>query len=481
MDDYNKPSTLFRFLLPKAPALAKQALWHSLWLSPTSSKWDLKTELAVKLLRDIINPKVPLPISKFQALTLKDPGIRGRMWISKVTLPAPAEDDIRNALITAIEDLKGGSEKFDIPGLVSVEAEWTGHRANVDSQRLRPDLSEAQHYVKLMSEVSSNVTVLYFHGGAFFLCDPATHRKPVARLAWLTRGRCLSVRYRLSPQHPFPAALLDAFLAYISLLSPADGSFHSATPASHIILAGDSAGGSLALCLLQLLIHLQRTLPLRTITFNNRSVPIPLPAGVATLSGWTDITRCLPSWIHNAPFDYLPPPLTSDVIARFPKCDLWPTDPLRGDLYCDTSMMCHPLVSPLAAMDWHGSCPVWFSYGQEMLLDEGKALAARMAKQGVTVAWEEWEAMPHCFAQLFKWLPAGKKCFAQLADFCEGAVNGSIKLKGTWYEAKTGKERPVAVEKLSVWEDEEISLRMRRARDEREKMIDVIGKTSPKL
>lgn len=480
MDDY-KPSTLFRFLLPKAPALAKQALWHSLWLSPTSSKWDLKTELAVKLLRDIMNPEVPLPISKFQALTLKDPGIRGRMWISKVTLPAPEEDDIRNALITAIEDLKGGGEKFDVPGLVSVEAEWTGHRANVDSQRLRPDLSEAQHYVKLMSEVSSNVTVLYFHGGAFFLCDPATHRKPVARLARLTHGRCLSVRYRLSPQHPFPAALLDAFLAYVSLLSPADDSFHSATPASHIILAGDSAGGSLALCLLQLLIHLQRTLPLRTITFNNRTVPIPLPAGVATLSGWTDLTRCLPSWIHNAPFDYLPPPLTRDVIARFPKCDLWPTDPLRGDLYCDTSMMCHPLVSPLAAMDWHGSCPIWFGYGQEMLLDEGKALAARMAKQRVTVAWEEWEAMPHCFAQLFEWLPAGKKSFAQLADFCEGAVNGSIKLKGTWYEAKTGKERPVVVEKLSVWEDEEISQRMRRARDEREEMIDVIGKTSPKL
>lgn len=480
MDDY-KPSTLLRFLLPKAPALAKQALWHSIWLSPTSSKWDLKTELAVKLLREFMNPQVPLPISKFQALTLKDPGIRGKMWISKVTLPAPEEDDIRIVLIKAIEDLKEGGEKFHIPGLAPVEVEWTGHRANVDSQRLRPDLSEAQHYESLMSEVSSNVTILYFHGGAFFLCDPATHRKPVAKLAGLTRGRCLSVRYRLSPQHPFPAALLDAFLAYVSLLSPTEESFHSAIPASHIIFAGDSAGASLALCLLQLLIHLQRTLPVPTIGFNNREVPIQLPAGVATLSGWTDTTRCLPSWNHNAQFDYLPPPLTRDVIARFPKCDLWPTDPLRGDLYCDTSMMCHPLVSPLAAMDWHESCPIWFSYGQEMLLDEGKALAARMAKQRVAVAWEEWEAMPHCFAQLFEWLPAGKKCFAQLADFCGKAVRGSIESKGTWYEAKTGQERSVVVEKLSVWEDEEILQRMRRARDDREGMIDVIGRTSPKL
>lgn len=480
MDDY-KPSTLLRFLLPKTPALAKQALWHSLWLSPTSSKWDLKTELAVKLLREIMNPEVPLPISKFQALTLKDPGIRGRMWISKVILPAPEENDIRNVLITAIEDLRGGGEKFHVPRLVPVEAEWTGHRANVDSQRLRPDLSEAQHYERLMSEVSSNVTILYFHGGAFFLCDPATHRKPVAKLARLTRGRCLSVRYRLSPQHQFPAALLDAFLAYISLLSPTDGSFHSATPASHIILAGDSAGGSLALCLLQLLIHLQRTLPRRTVYFNARTVPIPLPAGVATLSGWTDTTRCLPSWNFNASFDYLPPPLTRDVIARFPKCDLWPTDPLRGDLYCDTSMMCHPLVSPLAAMDWHGSCPIWFGYGQEMLLDEGKALAARIAKQRVNVVWDEWEAMPHCFAQLFEWLPASKKFFSQVADFCERAVNGSINLKGTWYEAKTSKERPVVLERLSIYDDEEILQQMRRARDEREGMIDVIGKTLLKL
>lgn len=89
------------------------------------------------------------------------------MWISKVTIPAPEEHNIRAALVDAIEALKVGGESYTLPEIKPVEAEWTGYRANVDSNRARPDLSEEQHYDKLMQGVTSDVTVLYFHGGAY--------------------------------------------------------------------------------------------------------------------------------------------------------------------------------------------------------------------------------------------------------------------------------------------------------------------------
>ena len=250
--------------------------------------------------------------------------------------------------------------------------------------------------------------------------DPSSHRIPTSRLAQLTGGRCLSVRYRLSPKYAFPCALLDALMAYLYLLYPPPGSFHSPVPASHVVIAGDSAGGNLSLSLLQLILEIRRSSPTRppTIGFHGQTVPIPIPAGVAVNSAWLDMTRCMPSVVKNATYDYLPPPLTNDHIAQLPRCEIWPTDPPRGDLYCDISMLCHPLVSPLAAKDWSGACPLWLDYGQEMLVDEGKAVAALARKQGVVVDWQEWEAMPHCWSMIFEGLPAAKKAFASWAKFC---------------------------------------------------------------
>jgi len=224
------PTALIRVLVPQVPLLLKTALWHSLWLSPTSTKWDLKTELTIRFISALLDSPTPTPVSKQQRLSIKDPGIKGNMWISKVTLPRPEENDLRDALVKAVEDMHEGGEKYTIPDISPVEAEWTGYRSDVHSNRRRPDLSEAQHYEKLMFEVSSPTTILYFHGGAYFLCDPSSHRSTTAKLAHLTRGRCFSVRYRLSPQAAFPAALLDALLAYLSLLYPPPGSLHEPVP-----------------------------------------------------------------------------------------------------------------------------------------------------------------------------------------------------------------------------------------------------------
>ncbi len=145
-------------------------------------------------------------------------------------------------------------------------------------------------------------------------------------------------------------------------------------------------------------------------------------------------------------------------------------------------MLCHPLVSPLAAKDWTGSCPLWFSCGEEMLADEVQSVASRAAKQGVTVVSEQWEAMPHCFALVLVGSPMSKKAFQNMAVFCQDAVEGErIETRGLWFEAKTGKEKEVNVESLCNISDGEVKNRMEAAKAARHLGIEGEGKLLPKL
>ncbi|KAL9026204.1 MAG: hypothetical protein Q9196_005092 [Gyalolechia fulgens] len=486
----NSPSAVLRFLIPKLPFIAKTALWHTLRLSPTSSKWDLRTEITVRIIRSLLDSPKPTPLLEQQRWSVKDPGIKGKMWISKVIFAKPEEEDVRNILTDTIDSMDGGGGTYTTPAVVPVEAEWTGHRANVRHDRPRLDLSEAQHYEKLMAEVTSPVTILYFHGGVYYMMDPCSHRIVTSRLAHLSNGRCLSVRYRLAPQNPFPHALLDGFQAYLGLMYPPPGSFHEPVSASNIVFAGDSAGANLSLALVQSILQINRSSTRKNIIFHGRTIdlPIPVPAGLAGSSPWVDISRCMPSLITNAQWDYLPAPTESDTVPHYPPDDIWPTDPPRGDVFCDLSMLCHPLVSPLAAKDWTGSCPMWLGYGEEMLADEGKAIASLAAKQGVTVIWEQFEAMPHCFSMIFDQLPASRKHDKDWADFCATVAGNTVaegvaklETKGTWFAAKTCKETDVDVMSLAVCSQEEVDERMRRAREARMQGEEGETKIMPKL
>lgn len=460
------------------PFLLQTAASHTLGLSSTSSKWDLRTELITKLIRNLMSSPKPSPISKQQHLTTQDPGIKGRLWISKVTIPPP-ERDVLQSLLQVIDALTTGQEVYTVPSVAPVTAEWTGFRSSASHHQPRPDLTERQHYDRLMAETTSPVTVLYFHGGAYYLMDCASHRPVCARIARLTGGRCLSVRYRLAPQHPFPSALLDALIAYLSLLSPPPGSFHAAVPARHVVFAGDSSGGGLALALVQLLLQLQG----QTIRFHGSDVSLDLPAGVAANSPWVDITRGLPSVRTNIPFDYLPEPPTNEHVQSFPPCPAWPTTPPRGDLLCDVSMLAHPLVSPAATRTWAGAPPLWMVYGTETLLDEGKVLARRAAAEGVPVVWSEYEAMPHCFAMVVEHLSISKGVFREWTQFMTDVVEGKeISTHGKWIQAKTGKEVEVDVKNLLPELDEEdVERLMREAKERRWSGREGEGILLPKL
>lgn len=475
----NFPSlSLAKVILPKMPMIGKTLLSHTLGLSHNSTHWDLKTELTVNILRSFTYGTLS-PISRTQAAMLHDPGIKGRIWISKVTLPVPSEDDVRQKLFQVIEEMKdpGDSQHaggFIEPELLPVEGEWTGYRAFCPKNAPRLRISEAQQYAEMMKEVTSPVTIIHIHGGAHWLLDPASYRQQLKKLAELTGGRVLSLRYRLAPQNPFPAALLDCLVAYLNLLFPPAGSLHAAVSPENIIISGDSAGGNLSLSLLLVLLHLNRTS--QPITWNGESHLIQLPAGLSLHSPWTDLLCSCPSLETNKAYDYIPPPsiFPAPHSIPYPNCPLWPTPSPRSNIYCEDTFLIHPLVSPLSAgaSAWKGSPPILFQIGTEQLADESKILAARMANVGLSVRWEEYEYMPHCFALLLPHLRGTKRCFESWARFCGevGGVQGvekgekkrEITTNGVKISADSVKETEVDVKGLWEESDEVVLKRMRK-------------------
>lgn len=89
----------------------------------------------------------------------------------------------------------------------------------------------------------SESIILYFHGGGYSIGSPMSHKDLCSYLALYAEQSVVSLAYRLAPEHPYPAALDDAFAAYQTLISQGYES-------NNIALAGDSAGGGLALSLM---------------------------------------------------------------------------------------------------------------------------------------------------------------------------------------------------------------------------------------
>ncbi len=115
----------------------------------------------------IFDPQNWQSISKRQESSAVDPEAKGPVWVSRVTLPPPEEDDVRQALFETIDWLTTESEIYTKPASVPVEGEWVGHRRNVGAQAPEPTITEREKYDGLMGDISSNVTMLYVHGGAF--------------------------------------------------------------------------------------------------------------------------------------------------------------------------------------------------------------------------------------------------------------------------------------------------------------------------
>lgn len=106
------------------------------------------------------------PVTKRQRETTADREAKGPLLVSRVWFPAPSDDDVRQVICNAISALGVGDERYTIPVIEHVQAQWTGFRAGVPRSEPEPLIAEAQKYDCLMKEVSSPLTILYAYGGA---------------------------------------------------------------------------------------------------------------------------------------------------------------------------------------------------------------------------------------------------------------------------------------------------------------------------
>lgn len=205
------------------------------------------------------------------------------------------------------------------------------------------------------------------HGGSFAFRFPNTHAAFAARLCRRLGARALIPDYRLSPEHPFPAAPDDCEIAYRWLLA-------SGFNPRDVVFVGDSAGGNLAL------VTLGRAL----------KASEQLPACAVLLSPAVDCTLSSPSMVDNEELD--------------PMMNLRSLLVLRRHYAPSPQMYTHPEVSPLFA-DFEGYPPLLLQTGSsEMLRDEAIRTAEKAKAAGVDVELELWPETPHVF-QIVSFLP----------------------------------------------------------------------------
>ncbi|KAL2813519.1 lipase/esterase [Aspergillus granulosus] len=453
------PLQAISLLVTTTPIILTNLFLHLVGFSQTSNKWNLYTAVTITALRALLSQAHKSTITIQQQRTIQDRPVCGAIWISRVTFPASLGQSVRDVVLDIIQALGNGRQEYAVPDLGPVTAEWTGYRATKVANAPEPNISEEEKYRRLMNMTTSPVTLLYFHGGAYYLMDPASHRGVVSEYARLTGGRALS--------------LLDALLVYLSLLYPPDGTLHDPVKPEHIVLGGDSSGGNLALALLQTVRQLHKSSRENndsgpTVFFHGRPVTIPIPAGLALISPTLDLTRSLRS---PTPYDYLAPSSpTHNPVTSSPPCGIWPSDPPRADLFTTASALTHPLVSPLAATQesWKDSPPIFLSCGEEMISTECKVFASILARQGVTVVWEQYEAMPHCFSHLFLQKPVGKSGVQGVARFVKEVVAepAAVRMTGCFIKAGSLDRKEVDVAGLGGGVEDRVLERMDKAKDE---------------
>jgi epsilon-lactone hydrolase len=221
--------------------------------------------------------------------------------------------------------------------------------------------------------------VLYLHGGGYIAGSAWTHRGVIGRLSQASGVPVCAPDYRLAPEHPHPAALDDARAAHATLR--AQGIAHD-----RIALAGDSAGGGLALALLAELC----------------AAGTP-PAAAVAFSPWTDLTCSGASLRDNAGRDVL---LPAERIGDLVGFVLGPA----GDA-------ADPGISPLFA-DFPGCPPVLIQASRaEILRDDALRMAGTLRAAGAEVDLQLWDATPHAWQIFGDGLPESRDAVAAAGRF----------------------------------------------------------------
>lgn len=219
--------------------------------------------------------------------------------------------------------------------------------------------------------------ILYLHGGAYVIGGLGSHGKLAAQIGHAAAATVYFCDYRLAPEHPHPAALDDALAAYRQLLDRG---------LKNIALAGDSAGGGLALATAMAI----------------RDAALPAPSALVLLSPWVDLTLAGESHRTHKARD----PMLRAAWLRFGAQSYAKGEPNNA-----------PSVSPLFG-DLHGLPPLLIHVGsEEILLSDSEHLAGRAKKADVKTRLRVFEGLWHDFHAHARMLPESDEALAEIGEF----------------------------------------------------------------
>jgi acetyl esterase/lipase len=225
--------------------------------------------------------------------------------------------------------------------------------------------------------------ILQLHGGGYTGAVRNAYYVFAGLYSELGHG-CLVLTpdYRVAPENPYPAALADALDAYLWLL---DQGFFG----EQIIIAGDSAGGGLAMAL----------------TMYLKDHRLPMPGGIVAMSPWTDLTASGESYETNYEKDVLFGNTRESLIYN----NDYPGDHDKMD----------PYISPLFG-DFRQFQPMLIQVGgDEMLLSDSTAVASKARQQGIKVRLSIYEGMFHVFQMAYLNIPESKRAWAEVGKFLD--------------------------------------------------------------
>ncbi len=250
---------------------------------------------------------------------------------------------------------------------------------------------EMEHFTMELLESHENPRtdkiILQLHGGGYIGAMRNAYRMFAGLYNEVGHGMSvLTIDYRVAPEHPYPAALEDAYVAYQWLLE--QGWF-----SEQIILAGDSAGGGLAMALCHYL----------------KDQGQQLPCGIVAMSPWTDLTASGESYDTNYERDPLFGKTRDSLLYN--KDYIGENDPMNA------------YISPMFG-DFREFPPMLIQVGSyEMLLSDSVGVAAKAREQGVKVRLSIYDGMFHIFQMAAKMLPESKRAWVEIGKFIDVLTN----------------------------------------------------------
>jgi acetyl esterase/lipase len=229
--------------------------------------------------------------------------------------------------------------------------------------------------------------ILYLHGGAFLSCGVNTHGRLVTELSKFADSPVFVVNYRMIPKHSIGSALDDCYDAYRWLRL-------TGYAPEHIVLAGDSAGGYLAMALAQRL--------------QAEGGDAEMPAAVVTMSPLFEIDNENRTQHPNARTDAMFPPKAFDALV-----DMVGAAALRQG---------EEVYEPLEHIEPGLPRTLIHVSGSEVLLNDARKAARMLAEAGVPVEVRIWPGQMHVFQLCSPLVGEATRSLRQIGDYIREAT-----------------------------------------------------------